>query len=401
MSQVLDSFTFAKRIPITPSIGSTTVTQKDHVHLSFGFAAPDLFPIQQLSLSAAEAVTLYGRDALQYSGSGGPSKILKWIQNRSRVHGIEAELDEILVTYGSTQGIDLVARALTDPGDHIWVESPSFFGALQSFRIAEAELTSFPIDEHGVRVDLIENALKEARERNKPIPKFLYTMPTYQNPGGVTLSLERRTRLVALAKEYNFYLLEDDAYSELNFTNHSLPPLYTLFPERVIYLNTFSKIIAPGIRLGWVIADKIVIDKLRILNLGGSVGVFTQEILAQLLESFPFQNHVNKLIDHYRHQRDVMAAAIRQYLGEHVTFHIPEGGFYIWLTFPEQVNTSKFLQGASERGVSFVDGRSFFVNPEGFHHARLCFSYCNEEQIIRGVKHLAEAYLAYINEANL
>ncbi|MFD0693049.1 PLP-dependent aminotransferase family protein [Paenibacillus sp. GCM10027628] len=396
MTRNLEPFSFAKRIPATPSIGSTTITKPDHVHLSFGFAAPDLFPIPQLSQAAADAVTLYGRKALQYSGSGGPGKILKWIQNRSLVHGIQADLNQILVTYGSTQGIDLATRILVDPGDHVWVESPSFFSALQAFRTAEARITSFPIDEEGVRVDLIENALLDAKQNNKPLPKFVYTMPTYHNPGGVTLSIERRKRLARLAETYNFFILEDDAYSELNFTGDKFPPLYTLVPERVIYLNTFSKIIGPGLRLGWVIADPTVIDKLKLLNLGGSIGVFTQEILAELLEHLPFQAHVDRLRDHYRNQRDILAAAVKESFGDHVTFHLPDGGFYIWLTFREHVNTTAFLQDAADRGVSFVDGKSFFVNPEGHRHARLCFSYVNEDQLVQGVKSMAAAYFAYI-----
>ncbi|MDP4097078.1 PLP-dependent aminotransferase family protein [Paenibacillus sp. P96] len=395
MTTPFEAFSFAKRIPSTPSIGSTTVTKPDHIHLSFGFAAPHLFPIEELSQAAYEAVSLHGRTALQYSGSGGPRKILEWIQNRSLVHGIQAELPQILVTYGSTQGIDIAARILLDPGDHVWVESPSFFSALQAFRAAEAVITSFPIDEDGLRVDLVENALLEARRQNKPIPKFVYTMPTYHNPGGVTLTTERRARLAELAETYNFFIVEDDAYSELNFTGNKYPPLYTLLPGRVIYLNTFSKIIGPGLRLGWMIADRRVIDKARLLNLGGSIGVFTQEILAQLLDRLAFQEHVDQLSQHYHKQRDIMAEAIKSSFGDHVTFHLPEGGFYIWLRFGEAVNTSDFLREAAERGVSFVDGKSFFAKPEGYHYARLCFSYVSEEQILRGVNILADAYFAY------
>lgn len=395
MSTPFDLFSFAKRIPATPSIGSTTVTKPDHIHLSFGFAAPHLFPIEQLSRAAYEAVAQHGRQALQYSGSGGPRKILEWIQNRSLVHGIKAELNQIMVTYGSTQGIDLAARMLLDPGDHVWVESPSFFSALQAFRTAEAVITSFPIDEDGLRVDLLENALLEAGRNNKPIPKFIYTMPTYHNPGGVTLSNERRRRLAQLAETYNFFIVEDDAYSELNFSGRKFPPLYTLIPERVIYLNTFSKIIGPGLRLGWMIADKRVIEKARLLNLGGSIGVFTQEILAQLLDGFAFQEHVDQLILHYSEQRDVMAEAVQSSFGDHVTFHLPEGGFYIWLQFGKHVNTSDFLRDAAEMGVSFVDGKSFFAKQEGYPYARLCFSYVSEEQIVRGVNILADAYFAY------
>ncbi len=153
------------------------------------------------------------------------------------------------MTYGSTQGIDLAVNVLLNPGDHVWVEAPSFFSALQSLRIAGARLTSFPIDEHGVRVDLIEQALLEAESSCAPLPKLLYIMPTFHNPGGVTLSAERRVRLAGLARRYNFFIIEDDAYMELNFTDEQLPTLYSLCPQRVIYLNTFSKIIAPGIRL--------------------------------------------------------------------------------------------------------------------------------------------------------
>lgn len=397
MASLVQSFAFARRIPQTPSIGSTTVTNPDHVHLSFGFAAPDLFPIERLEQAASEAITLYGQKALQYSGSGGPAKIIGWIRNRSLQHGIHADADQVLVTYGSTQGIALAANVLLDPGDHVWVESPSFFSALQAFRVAEAKITSFPIDADGVRVALLEEALKEAKRTGKPIPKLFYTMPTYHNPGGVTLSLDRRRRLAELAKEYHFFILEDDAYAELNFTGDELPPLYTLCPDRVIYLNTFSKIIAPGIRLGWVIADQAIISKLKLLMLGGSTGVFTQEILAQLLEGFPFEEHLEQLRGHYRKQRDVMVAALQRHFGEHVTFHIPQGGFFLWLTFREDVNTARLLRHAEARGVSFVDGRSFYVQEEGFRHARLCFSYCSQEQIERGIRILADAYFDYLN----
>lgn len=392
------SFLFARRIPSTPSIGSTTVAKPDHIHLSFGFAAPHLFPIEQLSRSAAEAITNNGRQALQYSGSPGPGKVLKWIQNRSLVHGIRAESNQILVTYGSTQGIDLAARILVDPGDHVWVEAPSFFGALQAFRTAEAEITSFPLDEDGVRVDLIENALQEARRARKPIPKLFYTMPTYHNPGGVTLSIERRHRLARLAAEYNFFILEDDAYAELNFNGIKYPPLYTLVPERVIYLNTFSKIVGPGLRLGWAIADPLVIEKIKLLNLGGSIGVLAQEILSQLLGGFAFEEHVEALRSHYRRQRDAMAEAIRAHFADHVAFHLPDGGFYIWLQFADGVNTGDFLPDAEERGVSFVEGKSFFARPEGHRYLRLCFSYVTEDQIRRGVKLLADAYFAYLGK---
>lgn len=153
-------------------------------------------------------------------------------------------------------------------------------------------------------------------------------MPTFHNPGGVTLSAERRVRLAGLARRYNFFIIEDDAYMELNFTDEQLPTLYSLCPQRVIYLNTFSKIIAPGIRLGWAVAQKEVIQKMKLLMLGGSTGVFTQEILASLLERLDIEDHLGKLKNHYKHNRDIMAAAIHRYFGSDVEFHLPQGGFF-------------------------------------------------------------------------
>lgn len=391
----LDSFPFSKRIPKQSPIGSTTDTSADHVHLSFGFAAPDLFPIQATAQSASEAILANGKHALQYSGSDAPAKIKKWIQARSRVHGIEVDTDNILVTYGAAHGIVLALNALIDPGDPIWVEAPTFFGALQSFQHAEAEITVFPLDEHGVRVDLIEEALREARKNNRPLPKLFYTIPTFQNPGGITLSLERREKLAQLAREYNFFILEDDAYMELNFTGQSIPTLYSLCPERVIYLNTFSKTIGPGIRLGWAIADRRVIEKLTVFLGGSPVGPFAQEIISRLLENFSFEDHVSRLRAHYRTNRDFTAKAIENHFGDHVSFVMPRGGFFIWLAFREQVNTSAFMRDALLRGVSFVDGKSFFVHSDQFHHARICFSYCNEEQIDRGIQRMADAYFSY------
>ncbi|MBJ6360535.1 PLP-dependent aminotransferase family protein [Paenibacillus sp. GCM10012307] len=392
MTVTRQSFQFADRIPSTPSIGSTTVTSPDHVHLSFGFAAPHLFPIEQLNEAATEAITSSGRQALQYSGAGGQGKIRQWIQSRSAVHGMHVKEDELLVTYGSTQGIDLAINVLVNPGDHVWVEAPSFFSALQSLRIAGAKLTSFPIDNDGVKVELIEQALLEAERSKAPLPKLLYIMPTFHNPGGVTLSVERRIRLAELAQRYNFFIIEDDAYMELNFTGEQLPTLYSLCPERVIYLNTFSKIIAPGLRLGWALAQKEVIQKMKLLMLGGSVGVFTQEILAQLLERIDFEDHLGQLKAYYKNNRDIMVDATRQHFGSDVTFHLPQGGFFIWLAFNPGVNTTELLPLAASKGVSFVGGRSFYIGQDGLHYARVCFSYCNGEQITRGIRALAEAY---------
>lgn len=385
----------SSRIPAAPSIGSTTVTQPDHIHLSFGFAAGTLFPLEELERSAQQAIREHGAEALQYSGAPGPARVLNWIQDRAAINGITAAASQILVTNGATQGIALAAQLLLEPGDEAWVEAPTFFSALQAFRLCGAMIRSFPVDGEGVRVDLLEQALIEAVRQGSPLPKLFYTMPTYHNPGGVTLSARRREQLAGLARQYHFYLVEDDAYAELNFTGEKHRTLYERLPEQTIYLNTFSKIIAPGIRLGWMIAHPLLVSRLRILMLGSSTAVLTQEIVAHLLHRIDFAEHRNQLIRHYRSQRDVMVEAIQTELGDEVSYELPEGGFFLWLTFPEDVDTVELQFMAERRGVSYVAGSHFYHDGSGRHHLRLCFSYCAEDRLVEGVRRLAEAYREY------
>ncbi len=388
----------SRHIPRTPSIGSTTVTDEDHVHLSFGFAAPELFPLAALDQAAGEAIRTHGREALQYSGAPGPDDIVKWIEQRAHHNGLDVDSAHVLVTYGATQGLSLAAQLLLEPEDEVWTEAPTFFSALQAFRLSGAVIRAFPLEADGLNVELLEQALQEARATERPLPKLLYTMPTYHNPGGVTLSVAKRHRLIELAREYHFYVLEDDAYGELNFTGQPWPTLYSLAPERVIYLNTFSKIIAPGLRLGWMIAHPELIQRLRILMLGGSTGVFTQEIVAALLQNIDMNEHLERLRTHYRQQRDVMAAAIDRHLGDAVRYVLPEGGFFLWISFREVIDTTELQQRAFTYGVSIVDGRSFYPQRDVGHQLRLCFSYCNSEQIEKGIARLARAYTDYVAE---
>ncbi|MFD1887987.1 aminotransferase-like domain-containing protein [Paenibacillus wenxiniae] len=382
----------SRYIPRTPSIGSTTVTHEDHVHLSFGFAAPSLFPLVELEHASGAAIRSHGQEALQYAGAPGPAYIVNWIKERAHRNGIDATPNHILVTYGATQGLALAAQLLLEPGDEVWTEAPTFFSALQAFRLSGAHIRSFPLEADGLNVELLEQALQQARTAGRPMPKLLYTMPTYHNPGGVTLSVAKRHRLVELAREYHFYVLEDDAYGELNFTGELWPTLYSLAPERTIYLNTFSKIIAPGLRLGWMIAHPQLIDRLRILMLGGSTGVFTQEIVATLLQHIDIDRHLEQLRTHYREQRDVMAAAIDRHFGDAVYYVLPAGGFFLWLNFREAIDTTSLQQRALDYGVSIVDGRSFYPERDVHHQLRLCFSYCSAEQIEQGIARLAAAY---------
>lgn len=394
--QPLKDFSLSKRFPEFPVIGAAfSSNQPNTIPLSFGFPAPESFPISLMQESAVAALQTQGTECLQYTGGLGQHKVTQWIKQRSKLRSIDVKESNIIVTTGSMQGIDLATRTLTNPGDSVWVEAPCFFGALRSFRMAEVQLSSFPIDENGLRVDLVEEALKEAKRTNKPLPKMLYVMPNYHNPGGIILSLERRKKLAELAYEYNFYILEDDAYVELSFSNEYLPSIFSFGPERVIYLSTFSKIIAPGIRMGWAIAGEHVIDKMKILKPDGLTSVFVQEVVHQLLDKANFDEHLKGIITLYERRRNAMVEAIRTYFQGHVSFSVPEGGFFLWLTFPEEVDTGILLLDTLKHGVSFIEGSHFYLEHGPSNHIRLCFTYCDEEQIWKGIKQLADSYFAY------
>lgn len=398
MGDKLAPFRFAKRVPQQSPMGAAQASNRtDVVPLSYGSPASASFPYDALQQAASDAILTQGHAALQYSGADGPAVVRQWIAERSALRGIHAAPQEVLVTYGSGQAIDFACRAILEPGDHVWVEAPTFFGALNTFRTSEAVLASFPIDEQGLRVDLVEEALEQAARENLPLPKLLYCIPNYHNPGGISLSVARRKRLAELALAYGFFILEDDAYSELNFGAAYLPAIYSFAPQRTIYLGTFSKTIAPSIRLGWAIASQDTAGKLGSFFHGSRASAFTQQIIGNLLSSYSLETHIGQLISRYREQRDSMLKALDKHLQGAVEYAIPEGGFFVWLRFKEEVDTGELVKYAAERGVSFIEGQQFYLSPEdGKRYARLSFSYCEAEALELGIIRLAEAYEDYL-----
>lgn len=395
--ELVRDYLLSKRFPELPLLSAAnTKRHPDLIPFAFGHPAKESFDIPLLSHSAVSALQMDGPQALQYSGGSGPEQVINWIQQRSQNVSILVENQNILVTAGSMQAIDLATRTLTDPGDHVWVEAPTFFGAIRQFSLAEVKLSSIPVDENGLMTDELESKLKEAVRNNLPIPKFVYVMPNYHNPTGVCLSIERRRKLAELAYEYNFYVLEDDAYVELRFSGEKLPSIYSFGPKRVIYLSTFSKTIAPGIRMGWALADdEVIIQRMKMLKSDGSTSVFVQEIISHFLADVKFEYHMKKINDLYGARKDAMVEAVKEYFGEAVTYTEPEGGFFLWVTFPKEVNTSEFASDALTRGVSFIESKYFYVDTVETNHIRLSFTFTTEEEIRKGVKRIAESYYQY------
>lgn len=391
MGNQADVSLFSRYLP-APSIGGTRISNPGHIHLSYGFPATDLLPVQELNAAAHRALQLDRSDALHYTGAKGPGRVRDWVLNRLKKFSIEASARQFLPVFGAIQGIDLTARVLLNAGDHVWVERPTFFNALQAFRAAGASIRAFPVDEEGIRVGELEAALKEAVDRGEPVPKLLYVMPNYHNPTGATLSTERRQQLAKLAVAYNFFILEDDAYAELSFSGVTRPAIYSFAPERVIYVSTFSKTLGPGLRLGWVIASEEVIGYISTLSLGSQLNPFTQEIVGELLEEYAFDEQVSQLTDRYEAQRDVMIHELHVALGSHIKVNVPDGGFFLWVEFGDHINVNDFYKLAVDNGVSFVPGNAFFHDGGGSHYLRLCFSYCTVQQITAGVQALANSY---------
>lgn len=363
-----------------------------HVFLSYGSPNPVLFPTKAYINASNEVLNTRAEIALQYRGGQGTEQIKNWIISRGHHRHMSIEHDGILITAGAAQGIDFATRLLIDPGDEVWVESPSYFFALQSFQLAGARISSIPLDDDGINIDIIEKKLNDRIKNLKKLPKCIYIMPNYHNPTGVSLSLERRKRLAILAEKYNLVIIEDDAYAELSFNQHFLPSIHSLAPKNVIYLGTFSKIIAPGIRIGWVIADKSLIKKMELFLLGPQISPVIQEIIGTLLINLSFDDHLGELVNHYKHNRDVMVGEIVSNFGNHVSFNIPKGGFFIWLQFKNDIDLDELANIAFDKGVSFVKGKEFYHQANKLQEIRLCYSYCNTDEIKEGIRLLAEAY---------
>lgn len=275
----------------------------------------------------------------------------------------------------------------------VLAEAPSFFNALDMFRHVGAQTVGLPMDEQGLDVRQVEELLRSTVATGGVLPKLIYVIPNFQNPTGTTLPAERRKRLAALAQTYNLYILEDDAYGELRYEGHDLPSIYSFAPERVIYVSTFSKTLGPGLRLGTVIAPLKVAERMRVLTINSPPTPFTLEIVGHLLQTYDYDAQISRLTACYRARRDFMAECVKAEFGEAVTFHLPEGGFFLWLSFKEGIDALEIVRLAREQGVLVVPGEQFFTDnqaPNPF--LRLCFSYCNEREIARGVQALAAAY---------
>jgi 2-aminoadipate transaminase len=368
------------------------LTERDDV-ISLAGGLPDTStfpPDSYAALMRTVAVDSCAR-ALQYGPTEGFARLKDCIALVMAAEGMEIDTDEVLVTAGGQQVIDLVCKTLVDPGDVIVAEAPTYPGAIPTFCAYQADVVQVRMDRDGMRVDELEDLL-DTLEREGRRPKFIYTVPNFHNPAGVTMSLERRRELVRIAGERELLILEDNPYGLLRYEGEPLPTLHSLDDEFVIYASTFSKILSPGLRLGWAAAPSPILHKMNIGKQGSdlSSSSISQYFVAAYFDAGPWENYIRSLLEIYRRRRDVMFDALAEHFPREAEWTHPQGGLFVWATMPDYIDTTDLLARALQEHVAFVPGRAAYVDGRGGSSMRLNFSGVNEDLIREGVRRIGE-----------
>ncbi|WP_407312275.1 PLP-dependent aminotransferase family protein [Desulfosporosinus sp. SB140] len=361
----------------------------DVISLAGGLPAPELFPIQEIQEAYNHVLGANDPSVLQYSTTEGYLPLREDIAEKMKEKGMHVSPDNILLTNGSQQGLDLIAKLFINPGDLIAVEDPTYLGAIQTFYSYQANFLTVPTDKEGINVDALETAIKLQQ------PKLIYLTPTYKNPTGVTLSLERRQHLAKILAKYNIPLIEDDPYGELRYSGPVIQPVKSFdTAERIIYLGTFSKTIAPGLRLGWVVASKEIIAKLVLAKQGTDLhtGTLLQRTTHYYLNNSQIEKHIETIRQEYGHRRDIMLKELKANFSGEVSWTEPSGGMFLWVSLPEHFNTVSLLPKAVEAKVAYVPGAPFYAKGGGLNTLRLNFSNSSPLQIQEGIKRLAQLF---------
>jgi 2-aminoadipate transaminase len=370
--------------------------QPDVISFGGGLPAPELFPTAAIAQATQNVMERFGAAALQYSVTEGIPEMRRWVAERLTArYGRIFEAEWVTIVNGSQQGLDLVGKIFIDPGDHVVLEDPSYLGAIQAFDAYQARYLTVDADEDGMLPDSLERVL----ERADPFPKLLYLVPNFQNPTGRTLSGPRRERVVRICEHFGLPIVEDDPYGELRFEGYDLPPLISYQQSSpVIYLGTGSKIMAPGMRIAWlVIPDDEIREKVVLAKQGADLhsGTFAQYVFHEYASDWDaFDAHVRRIAQTYAHRRGVMSEALAQFMPDGVRFTRPAGGMFLWVTVPE-VDTAKLLRISAERKVVFVPGVNFYPGHDVHDGMRLNFSNASEKNIRVGVERLGDAIGLY------
>lgn len=359
-----------------------------------GMPAPELFPVDEMIQISSKVLKEKGKIAMQYSTTEGYDPLRQWIAGRMQNYTEkEYGLDNILIVQGSQQAIDLTARTFVNEGDVVLCEQPTYLAAINVFRSCKAEVRSVPTDSCGIIMDRLEKTLKETAN-----VKLIYVITDYQNPTGASWSMERRQELARMAAKFNVVVLEDDPYIELRYEGEFIPPAMAFDKTgHVIFAGSFSKMLSPGIRMGWAAGDSEIIAKMVLAKQAADLqsNTFIQMIVSEYLNIFDIDKHIDEIKKLYKRRRDVMLKTMDEVFPKNITYTRPNGGMFLWVTLPETMSAAKLLKKAIENNVAFVGGNDFYPDGNGNNKIRLSFSNMTEEKIVVGIKRMAEAIESY------
>lgn len=358
-----------------------------------GLPNPKCFPVREVAKAAQKVFSECGEAALQYSTTEGFLPLREYIAQRYAKRGVRVSPEEILITNGSQQGLDLIGKVFLNKGDKVVVERPTYLAALQSFSLFEPVFSSVPLMDDGIDAGALAKALVDGGA------KLLYSVPNFQNPTGITYSRKRREEVAEVMSGHSTIFLEDDPYGELRFSGEDVPSMKNFLGDNAVLLGSFSKIVSPGVRLGWISAREDIMEKIIIAKQAADLhsNYLSQRIVHQHLMDNDIDRHIAMIRAVYKRQRDLMVKLMEESFPPEVHFTRPEGGMFLWVTLPEGVSSLKLFDRAIKEKVAFVPGQAFFSDGSGSNTMRLNFSNCNEEKIIQGIERLAKAIRAEVS----
>lgn len=359
--------------------------QPDVISFAGGLPAPELFPVREIEEACSYLLRHEPKRALQYSTTEGHLPLREFLAESMAKYGIHHGPDNILITTGSQQALDLLGKVFIDPGTSVLTGSPTYLGAIQAWRAYQAEFQTIPLDDDGMRVDLLEDVVSKTPVR------YIYVLPNFHNPAGTTLPEERRRLLVDIARKHDLIIVEDDPYGALRYEGEDILPIAAMAPERTIYLGTFSKTLTPGLRMGWVVAPTAIRQRLVQAKQGADLhsSTFDQMIANDIAQRGILKVHVRRLRQVYGERMHTMLDALTEFWPEECTWTQPQGGLFLWARAPEPLDTKELLSVALEKKVAFVPGANFYPDGDGGNNAmRLNFSNAKPEMIIEGIRRL-------------
>jgi 2-aminoadipate transaminase len=363
----------------------------DMISFAGGFPNPESFPVEIIGQIVSDVLEKDGAQALQYGITEGYAPLRESVADRMNKRGMDISKENVLIVSGSQQAIDLMGKIFIDPKDTIVISAPTYLAALTNWAVMQATFESIPIDHNNMRMDIFEERMKRLVKRSNP-PEIVYVLPNFQNPAGVTMPEKNRRKMVDMASEYDFIILEDDPYGDLRYKGDPIPPLKHWDDEgRVVYTSTFSKILAPGLRVGWVVAAPEILKKLIVAKQSTDVcaNVLGQRIAHEYIVRGHIDPQIEKIKQLYKRKMDLMLSGMEEFMPDGIGWTKPEGGMFLWVTLPEMMDSVELLKKALRKRVAFVSGRAFFADPkEGTSTMRLNFTHPSDQMITEGLRRL-------------